>query len=85
MLAFAAEHKDALEVCVVKPGFITARGQILKTLTAMALKFMVSLPSLDIKEVSAAMLHQITNGFEKEPLENADLVRIGCQALKDAA
>ena len=84
VLAFAAEHKDAVEACVSKPGLITAPGQILKTVAATVLKYVISLPNVGVTEISAAMLHQVINGFEKEPLENDDLVRIGRQALRDS-
>ena len=81
MLAFAAEHKEAVEACVSKPWLITAPGQIS---TATVLEYLISLPDVGITEISAAMLHQVINGFEKEPLENDDLVRIGRQALRDS-
>lgn len=42
----------------------------------------MSVPIADVGEISAAMLHEVMHGFEKEPLENDDLVRIGRQALK---
>ncbi|CAD6564827.1 MAG: hypothetical protein ASARMPREDX12_004449 [Alectoria sarmentosa] len=84
VLAFAAEHKGAVEACVAKPGLITAPGQILKTIFATVLKYAMSLPNVDVTEVSAAMLHEVIHGFEKEPLENDDLVTIGRQALKNA-
>ena len=60
-----------------KPGLITTPGQILKTVAATVLKYVISLPNVDVTEISAAILHQVINGFEKEPLENDDLVRIG--------
>ena len=73
-----------MEACVAKPGLITAPGQILKTIFATVLKYAMSLPNVDVTEVSAAMLHEVIHGFEKEPLENDDLVTIGRQALKNA-
>ena len=84
MLAFAAEHKDAMEACVAKPGLITAPGQYLKTIGATMLNLVGVFPKIDVSEVSAAMLQQVISGWEKEPLENADLVRIGRQALNDS-
>lgn len=72
-----------MEACVAKPGFITAKGQYLKTIFATGLKYVMSLPSIDVAEVSAAMLHEVMHGFEKEPLENDDLVRIGRQAIAE--
>ncbi|MCJ1473565.1 hypothetical protein MMC13_002216 [Lambiella insularis] len=81
VLEFARQHEKEIEACVAKPGLITASGQILKTISATALNYTMSVPSLDVREISAAMLHQVAHGFEKEPLENDDLVRIGRQAL----
>lgn len=71
-----------MEVCVAKPGLITASGQYLKTIGATLIKYVMSVPIVDVGEISAAMLHEVMHGFEKEPLENDDLVRIGRQALK---
>lgn len=34
-----------------------------------------------IQELVAAMLQQVRDGFEKEPLENDDMIRIGQKAL----
>ena len=42
----------------------------------------MSLPIVDVGEISAAMIHEVMHGFEKDSLENADLVRIGREALK---
>jgi hypothetical protein len=42
-----------------------------------------SLPAISVVEISAAMLDQVVNGFEKDPLMNQDLVRIGQKALSD--
>ncbi len=85
VVAYAEEHKDALEACVVKPGIITAPGQYMRTAFATGLKWLGVVPSLDVGEVSAAMLELVTKGWEKEPMENEDLVRIGRAALKSAA
>lgn len=73
-----------MEACSAKPGIITAQGQYLKKIFATGMKYLMSLPNVDITEVSAAMLHEVIHGFEKEPLENDDLVRIGREALKNA-
>lgn len=73
-----------MEACAAKPGLITTPGQFLKTVFATIMKYVMSLPSVDVKEISAAMLHEVVHGFEKEPLQNDDLVRIGRQALEGA-
>jgi hypothetical protein len=41
----------------------------------------MSVPSVAVNECSAAMLDQVANGFEMEPLMNEDLVRIGQRVL----
>ena len=69
---------------MAKPGLITAPGQTLRTIVVTVLNYVASVPKIDVAEVSAAMLHEVIHGFEKEPLENDDLVRIGRQALKIA-
>ncbi|KAF8206152.1 hypothetical protein K438DRAFT_2013944 [Mycena galopus ATCC 62051] len=76
VLAFAAEHKDeGFEACVAKPGLIT-RSFVL----AAGIKLFGG-QSVSLEEVSAAMVHQVVHGFEKDPLENEDLVRIGRKTL----
>lgn len=80
LLAFAAEH--GIEACVSKPGLIKPSKQsIAGAALSIFLKVTGAAPSLKIEEIAAAMLQQVANGFEKEPLENADLVRIGQAAL----
>ncbi|KAJ6507904.1 putative nucleoside-diphosphate-sugar epimerase [Mycena vitilis] len=81
VLAFAAEHK--LEACVAKPGIITR--SIASWVFASGLKLVMGVPSVSVAEVAAAMLQQAANGFEKEPLQSDDLVRIGRQALQNAS
>lgn len=73
-----------MEACAAKPGLITTPGQTLKWIFATVMKYVMSLPNVDVTEISAAMLHEVVHGFEKEPLENDDLVRIGRQALTNA-
>lgn len=72
VLAFAAQHNGQLEACVAKPGMITTPS---KTMAS-------NYPRIDLSELSAALLHQIVDGFAKEPLLNDDLVKIGQQALQ---
>ena len=36
---------------------------------------------VDVTEMAAAMIEQVMHGFEKDPLDNADLVRIGKKAM----
>ncbi|EXJ57465.1 hypothetical protein A1O7_07813 [Cladophialophora yegresii CBS 114405] len=81
ILAFAASHPDQVEVTVAKPGLILEPGNVLHWLKSWLLWAVVSLPSITVVEIAAAMLDQVMNGFEKDPLLNEDLVRIGQKAL----
>lgn len=66
----------------MKPGIITAPGQFFKNAFASVMGYVMSVPSIYVHEISAAILHEVVNGFEKEPLMNEDLVRIGREAMK---
>ncbi|KAK7033432.1 succinate-semialdehyde dehydrogenase [Favolaschia claudopus] len=83
VLAFASEHKvaEGFEACVVKPGLITHDAA--SVARAEDLQRTMGIPNITVEEVAAAMLHQVIHGFEKEPLVNEDLVRIGRKALED--
>lgn len=48
---------------------------------AFAMRWTVGVPSVSVTECSAAMLDQVAKGFDKEPLENDDLVMIGRRVL----
>ena len=80
-MAFAAKHANKVEACVAKPGFVTISGGYIRTMFASIFYYTVSMPRIDIRECSAAALHEILQGFSKDPLENEDLVRIGRQRL----
>ncbi|KAI1842887.1 hypothetical protein JX266_010905 [Neoarthrinium moseri] len=82
VLAFAAGHKDeGFEASVAKPGLITD-GSWYKAAVSFALKYTNIVPSVSVEEVAAAMLQQVVDGFEKDPLENADLIRLGKAAMQ---
>ncbi|KAK8009255.1 hypothetical protein PG991_011806 [Apiospora marii] len=76
VLDFAKAHPGAIEACVAKPGLITS-GTWKDTLMSAGLKVTGLAGSVKNSEVAAAMLRQVVQGFEKEPLENDDLVRLG--------
>ena len=65
-----------MEACVAKPGLITAPGQYFKNAFTWLMGYAISLPSICVHEVAAAMLREVAEGFSKEPLMNEDLVRI---------
>ncbi|KAL8737660.1 MAG: hypothetical protein Q9190_008090 [Brigantiaea leucoxantha] len=85
VLSFASGHRGKLEAYVAKPGLIAAPGQgIFATMKAMALSVMGIVPSVEVAEVSAAVLDAVVKGLEegKETLENEDLVMRGRKILK---
>ena len=84
MLAFAAERPGKVEVCAAKPGLITSPARPVQAVLATVLKWVGVVPKVSLSEIAAAMLDQVINGFEKEPLENDDLARIGSRVLSSA-
>ncbi len=85
LLSYAtSQPPGSLEVCVAKPGLVTGAGTPAGSAIGTALKFTKVLASVDLGELAAALLNQVVNGFEKEPLMNADLQRIGQKALEEA-
>jgi hypothetical protein len=42
-------------------------------------------PAIKLEVVAAAILDQVIKGFEKDPLETADLQRIGTKVLQTTA
>jgi len=83
-MEFAAEHKGEIEATVAKAGFITGKEGIAMSVLGSALRATNLLPSISVQEVAAAMIDQVVNGFEKDPLLNEDLRRIGAKALQGA-
>ncbi|KAK3936723.1 hypothetical protein QBC46DRAFT_394324 [Diplogelasinospora grovesii] len=79
VLEYAAAHKG-MEACVAKPGYITG-GDAMRTVMGTALRLTMSVPNVTLQQVSAAMLEQVTKGFERDTLENEDLVKAGQQVL----
>jgi len=83
VLSFASSHSGRVEATVAKPGLINQPGNIFHWFRATILWFVASLPNISVVDISAAMLDQVLNGFEKDPLMNDDLVRIGQKALRE--
>ncbi|KAK4944603.1 hypothetical protein LTR10_016037 [Elasticomyces elasticus] len=83
VLAFAGSHPEQIDASVAKPGLILQPGSIFHWLRATLLWWMASVPSISVVEISAAMLEQVMDGFEKDPLMNDDLARIGQKAMSN--
>ena len=73
ILEYGEQSKGAVKACVVKPGLIDVQGKQRMEVPGI--------PHIDLPDTAAALLDQVLNGFEKDTLSNADLVRIGQKAL----
>lgn len=85
VVAFGAEH-EGIEVCVAQPGMVTSSVTFWRaaqaSLFAFTNLFTRAIPNVSRTELAAAILGQVVRGFEKEPLTNNDLIRLGQAALK---
>ncbi|KAI1179790.1 NAD(P)-binding protein [Nemania sp. FL0916] len=65
-----------IEVAAAKSGYITASGNLTRAAMGAMLKVVSGIPTISVADIAAAMLDQLVNGFEKEPLMPEDLIRI---------
>ncbi|KAK3207347.1 hypothetical protein GRF29_103g738502 [Pseudopithomyces chartarum] len=80
-LEFAEKHRaSGWEAAAAKPGLVMPNSPGLLMSVVGVFAGLIA-GKIGIKEVAAAMVDQVSNGFEKEPLENADLARIGKRTL----
>lgn len=69
---------------MTKPSLVTSNLTFLGSVVGAAARLTGVMPTIGIEELAAAMVQQIRDGFEKEPLMNDNLKRIGRKALEDA-
>jgi hypothetical protein len=83
IIDLAAAHTTSAEVCTAKPGFITGQGGIFRGLFGAALQVTGAVETINIKVVSAAMLHQVISGFDGTDgiLLNREMVVLGNEVL----
>ena len=85
VLKFPTE-KEGVEVCIAQPGVIANSTTWSRALVANLFRVVNLIgrpfPNIHRSELAAAVLNQAVNGFEKEILLNADLVRLGQKTLK---
>ncbi|CAG8898784.1 unnamed protein product [Penicillium egyptiacum] len=85
VLKFPTE-KQGVEVCIARPGMIANSSTWSRALVANLFRivnlFGRPLPNIQQSQLAAAVLNQVVDGFEKETLLNADLVRLGQRELK---
>ncbi|KAM7212106.1 hypothetical protein V8F06_012506 [Rhypophila decipiens] len=82
VLEFAKKSNGTVEAAVAKPGIISGPGR--ETALVKKLFFgLIGLSKIRVYEIAAALVDQVVNGFEKDTLENVDMVRIGGKVLGD--
>ncbi|EGR50691.1 uncharacterized protein TRIREDRAFT_105003 [Trichoderma reesei QM6a] len=79
VLDFAKTSNNAIEACIVKPGFIrdAEHGNFLLNAFQNVLSSVIRIPVVYLHDVAATLLAQALEGIEKETLECADIDRIG--------
>lgn len=61
---------------MARPGMIYAPGEILRPILGTIYQAVVGMQSIRVTDLSRAILNQVINGFEKDTLSDADLVRL---------
>ena len=74
-MKFAADH-EGVEATAARPGMIYAPGGILKPAFGAIVGAFAGIQNINVVDLSRVMLDQVINGFEKDPLSDADLVRL---------
>ncbi|ORY12195.1 hypothetical protein BCR34DRAFT_600761 [Clohesyomyces aquaticus] len=84
VLSLADKREGSTEAQIVKPGIIDGPGRGMLVRAALAATAALGgISKVHVSEIAACLLDQAINGFEKETLENADLIRIAKKNLKD--
>ena len=74
-MEYAQQTNGAVEAAIAKPGLINGPGKSSPILQRVFLA-LIGLPKIQVSDISAALIHQVVNGFEKDTLLNGDMVRI---------
>lgn len=73
ILAYAEQSHGVVQSQIAKSGFINAPGKITPQVPG--------LPTIELAHISAALLNQAVEGFEKDTMLSDDMTRIGQKAL----
>ncbi|KAI6083357.1 NAD(P)-binding protein [Hypoxylon rubiginosum] len=74
--ALALANEFGAEFTAVRPGLIMAQGYLLRNIMGIAIPWISGVPSINVVDLTAVMLDQVINGFEKDPLLTEDLARL---------
>lgn len=85
LLDGAKESGGIMETCCLRLGLVKSpeRMGLVTGMLADAAASMISLPLIDIREISAAAISAAVHGFEKDTLDNDDLIALGRKELKE--
>ena len=72
LIAYQAKYANKLDVCVARPGRVIDAGKNLD----------VQQGSVEVDVLAAALVDQVVKGFEKDPVENAELAEMGRRVLQ---
>ena len=81
VLDYASKSNGRVQAQITKPGLIHSDANSF-IIRRTVLQWTIGLPYVHVNEIAAAEVDQAAKGFEKEVLEDADLVRIGSEAFK---
>ncbi|KAI6091829.1 hypothetical protein F4821DRAFT_225682 [Hypoxylon rubiginosum] len=84
ILAYAQQSNGKVDARIAKPGLIEAEGKtgVLVNVAKTIGRTLIGLPKVHVREISATLLDQAVNGFQKDTLLNEDLVKIGQRVLQ---
>ncbi|KAI0908381.1 hypothetical protein F4823DRAFT_493006 [Ustulina deusta] len=85
ILECAQKSNGTVEACIAKPGLIEdpSKTAMLNKVLKNVGRTIIGLPKVNLRGISATLLDQAVNGFEKDTLQNEDLVRIGRRSLAE--
>ncbi|KAJ6790279.1 hypothetical protein PWT90_07510 [Aphanocladium album] len=85
LLDAAKESGGIMETCCLRLGLVKSpeRMGLVTGMLANAAASMISLPLIDIREIGAAALSAAIHGFDKDTLDNDDLIAMGRKELKE--
>ena len=84
LVQYAAESNGEVEVTAARAGLITSQNATLaQSFINMAAALGLA-KSVGVDEIAAALIDQVVNGIEKDPLDNDDLARIGRKVLAES-
>lgn len=74
-----------METCVLRLGLVKSperMGMVTSTLASLGAT-VVGLPTIDIREIGAAAISAAVHGFDKDTLDNGDLIALGQKELNE--